>query len=167
MTKASTIPYITEAGIEAAVIALNEEAGAFEQLVVEMEEQQPEVLGYFFAENFESFAQEEREYSLFLLLVIWRSLKDAGATVQEVSADDIEDAEDNNWAMVQDLPSKAFNDRLNVFFENYPQEDLLAFLEDALSPDDEGEDPVTKEGREALFIVLKSVVDCWCGWTQQ
>ncbi|HMN89044.1 MAG TPA: hypothetical protein PKE68_03425 [Saprospiraceae bacterium] len=51
------------------------------------------------------------------------------------------------------------NDRLNVFFDQYLQEDLLAFIEEALADDDD--DPiVTKEAREGMFVVLKTLTDC-------
>lgn len=161
----STIPFISEDAIEQAATSLNAEDAGFEKAIDELEAEQPQVLGYFFAENTESFTQAEREYMLLLLLVVWRSIKNTGVTPPLVSADELEEAEDRNWELVQDLPAKAFSDRLDVFFDNYPQEDLLAFLEDALSPDEEDDELVTKEGREALFVSLKSVVDCWTGWS--
>ena len=48
-----------------------------------------------------------------------------------------------------------------MFFENTQQEDLLAFIEDSLTPgeDDDEEFPVTEEGAEAMFVMLKTVVD--------
>lgn len=161
----SSIPFISEDIIEQAAVSLNADDGGFEKAIDELEAEQPEVLGYFFADNTESFTQAEREYMLLLLLVVWRAVRNAGINPPVISADELEEAEDHNWELVQDLPVKAFSARLDVFFDGYPQEDLLAFLEDALSLDEEEEDEiVTKEGREALFVGLKSVVDCWTGW---
>jgi len=52
---------------------------------------------------------------------------------------------------------KKFRERLDEFFEETKQEDLLAFIEDALLDDEES--PVSKEGREPMFVTLKAVID--------
>ena len=49
---------------------------------------------------------------------------------------------------------------MDVFFENYQQEDLLAFVEDSLIDDED--EIVTKVGREPMFVALKSIIDCLC-----
>jgi len=46
---------------------------------------------------------------------------------------------------------------LDIFFKDYPQEDLLAFAEDALTEDDDS--PVTAEGREPMMVFLKTAID--------
>ena len=55
------------------------------------------------------------------------------------------------------MTAKRFRDRMDIFFENYSQEDLLAFVEDNLVEDEDS--LVTKEGREPMFVALKSVID--------
>lgn len=162
---ASAIPFISEEAIERVTLEFSEDETSIEHAIEELETEQPEVFGYFFSENIESFTSSEREYALLLLLTIWRSVKNTGITPHPVSADELEEAEERNWELVQDLPVKSYHDRLDVFFENYPQEDLLAFLEDAFSMEEENDESeiVTKEGREALFMILKSVIDCWTG----
>ena len=62
--------------------------------------------------------------------------------------------------IINEVTSKQFRDRLNVFFEKTSQEDLLAFIEDSLL--EEEEELVTKVGREPMFIALKSIIDSWC-----
>jgi len=49
---------------------------------------------------------------------------------------------------------------MDIFFKNYFQEDLLAFVEDSLIEEEEG--LVTKVGREPMFVALKSIIDVWC-----
>ncbi|MEO0876376.1 MAG: hypothetical protein AAFY48_17390, partial [Bacteroidota bacterium] len=45
------------------------------------------------------------------------------------------------------------------FFKQHPaEEELLALVEDAILDDDES--PVTNEGREPIFVSLKSIIDC-------
>ena len=46
---------------------------------------------------------------------------------------------------------------MDVFFEDYAQEDMLAFVEDNLVEDEDS--TITKEGREPIFVALKSVID--------
>ena len=58
------------------------------------------------------------------------------------------------------MTAKKFRERLDVFFQDYFQEDLLAFVEDSLS--EEEEEMVTKIGREPMFVALKTIIDCWC-----
>ncbi|MBL7793695.1 MAG: hypothetical protein JNK77_15310 [Saprospiraceae bacterium] len=153
---------VTETVLDAAAEALGESAEAFNDAVVELEEQQPEVLGYFFAEHFEAFTQEEREYAFYLLLVIWKAITMVVPELPTVDAEALEEAEERNWTLLQDVQTHNWHDRLDVFFQDSPQEDLLAFIEDGLTIDEEEEEPVvTKEGREALFVALKSVIDCW------
>ncbi|MFT5382917.1 MAG: hypothetical protein ACI81W_000313, partial [Saprospiraceae bacterium] len=63
------------------------------------------------------------------------------------------------WEKLSENQSKGFRDKLDVFFENTSQEDLLAFVEDALVQDEE-DDMISPEGREYVFITLKTIIDC-------
>ena len=111
------------------------------------------------------FTQKENEYILYLILVIWKALGLSGERVPDVTELQLSQAEGHNWERLQGVKAKGFHERLNVFFDNYPQEDLLAFVEDALAEEEEEEMPlVTKEGREAIFVSLKSAIDCLTGW---
>ena len=116
------------------------------------------MLAYLFNEDFKVLTKEERDFMLFLLLVVWKAIKNTGAVVAPITEKQLSDAEESNWAKIQTSKAKNFRDKLDVFFEQYPQEDLLAFIEDAIT--DEEEELVTKEGRESLFVTMKSVIDC-------
>jgi hypothetical protein len=61
---------------------------------------------------------------------------------------------------MENSTGKQFSDRLNPFFEGYPQEDLLAFAEEAVT-EDEGEPDgiIGKEAREPIFVALKTMID--------
>ncbi|MCB9047860.1 MAG: hypothetical protein H6556_00415 [Lewinellaceae bacterium] len=159
---------ISESLIEQAAEMLEISEESYEQAVGEMQERQPVLLSYFFTENFQVFTQDEKEYLFYLMLVIWKAISLSGESVPAVTEQQLSQAEDDNWAQVQGIRAKGFHERLNVFFDNYPQEDLLAFVEDALAEDEEEEDgPVTQEGREALFISLKTAIDCLTGWSRE
>lgn len=128
----------------------------------EMNAQQPALLPFVLGENEEAFAQAERDFMVYLLLVLWKSCVTVQGSCPPIAPDTLSEAEEQNWQLLEAVKAKRFRDRLDVFFENSIQEDLLAFLEDVLTEDEE--DPenqvVTREGREPMFILLKSVVDC-------
>ncbi|HQN57775.1 MAG TPA: hypothetical protein PLR24_11095 [Saprospiraceae bacterium] len=118
---------------------------------------QPALIAYLNQENLQLLTEEEFDYGTFLTTIIYKVFKENGAEVAEVTAAQIDMAEEANWDILSRATGKKFSQRIDVFFENYAQEDLLAFVEDALVPD---ELPiVTSEGREPLFVTLKTIID--------
>lgn len=154
--------FITEKLIEQAAEMLHTPEEEQENIILEMRAKQPVLLAYFFSDTFQPFTQEEREYLFYLTLVIWKAIGLSGREMPSVTEEQLGLAEEANWEKMQEARGKSFHERLNPFFENYPQEDLLAFVEDALAEEEEG--PLaTKESREAMFVCLKSVIDCLAG----
>jgi len=81
-----------------------------------------------------------------------------------VSEEQIGEAEEANYAILEASTSQKFRDRLNDFFEGSPQEDLLAFAEEAvLEDEDEADALVSKEAREPIFVAVKTLVDVLTG----
>ncbi len=151
---------ISEDTLDQIVERFDDSDQAYVQAVEQMESEQPVLLGYLFTDEFEAYTQDEKEYLLMLTTIIFTAIRDTNAgalppvTVQALSA-----AEEQNWAKLEGISAKSFNERMDIFFEDYIQEELLAFVEDALADDDE--DPiVTKEAREPLFVTLKTIIDC-------
>jgi hypothetical protein len=155
------ITMVPEALIDKVAETLETSESAFQEAISALGDEQPALLSYFFSEDMEAFTQEEKDYLLFLTVVIWRSVLQSGLTPPQVSPDDLTEAEEENWDMLQAISSPRFRERLDPFFLSTPQEDLLAFIEDALLDDEDS--PVTKEGREAMFVTLKTVVDVLTG----
>lgn len=151
--------FIPEAWIDEAAASLSTSTEAFEAAIEELREQHPVLLSYCFTENFEAFTEAEQQYFLYLLLVIWKAVSRSEEQPPEVAEQDISLIEDYNWSKLQGSKGKTFRARLDVFFEAYPQEDLLAFAEDALTQDDEAAEIVSREGQEALFVSLKTIID--------
>jgi hypothetical protein len=149
---------ISEQAIEAAAAWLDESEDRFEQTIQQLQEEQPVLLSYLFSETFDAFTHREKEFFLYLTLVTYLAVTRETGEKPFVTEEQLSKAEEHNWALTQGIQAKRFHERLDVFFEDSPQEELLAFAEDALS--DESDEWVTKEGREALFISLKSIVDC-------
>lgn len=156
--------FISETAIEQAAAALEASEQAFEDTINEMQEKQPVLLGYCFSENFQAFTQQEQEYMLFLALVIWKAVRDTAGGQPVVEEEAISKAEDHNWELFLANKTGDFRARLDPFFENYPQEDLLAFIEDALAEEEGAQaEVVSTEGRAALFVSLKTITDCLIG----
>lgn len=150
--------FIPETTIEtiAAKIGQNEET--YQQTVVRFSEEYPLILAYLLSENFDVLTEEEKEYLLYLTTVIVFSAKEEGVPdTTSVTEKMIGEIEEKNWELLQASKGKSFRERVDVFFEKYPQEDLLAFVEDALVEDEDSF--VTKVGRAPIFVALKSIID--------
>ena len=154
--------FISETQIDAIAEQFAESKSFFEQCILDLEAQQPTVVAYLFSDNMRVLRQSEKEYMLYILTVIWQTLHKQGLSIPILNEQHLANAEENNWTLVQGVKAKRFRDRLDVFFEDYFQEDLLAFIEDSLA-EEEDEGILTKEGREPIFVTLKSILD---GWTQ-
>lgn len=155
--------FISQDVIDEAVADLEGQSEAYTQVLATMQQDQPVLFAYPFTENFEAFTEEEREYFLFLMLVIWHAVRkyEVPPAVDEQYLSEVEEA---NWAVMHGNKGGSFRSRLDPFFEGYFQEDLLAFAEDALTQDEEeAEALISREGQEALFVTLKTIIDCLTG----
>jgi hypothetical protein len=158
ISKRLSMQFIDEATIDHVAVRLGTIEEEREAAVVALEQEQPILLAYLFSENFGAFLDREREYILFLVLVIIESIKAKHPNqIVPIDEEKLSEAEEENWTKVQTVKAQRFRERLDVFFKDTNQEDLLAFIEDALLDEEEG--LLSKEGREPIFIVLKSIVD--------
>ena len=150
--------FVDESTIDRVAIRLGTSEKDRSEAIKALEKEQPVLLAYLFSENFKVFLPQEREYILFLVLVLLESIKE---TVQKnippIREEALSQAEEQNWEKIQQVSAKRFRERLDVFFKDTPQEDLLAFIEDALIDEEEG--LLSQVGREPIFIVLKSIID--------
>lgn len=151
--------FIGEDIIDEIADLLNDSSSELDNTVTSLHERQSVLFGYIFSENLKVLHQEEREFVLFLLIIIILSAEKVNGELKPVSVENFENAEEKNWEILEKTGAKPFRERLDAFFENTPQEDLLAFIEDALSDSEDG--LATKEGREVVFVFLKSVIDCF------
>lgn len=122
--------------------------------------QQPVLMSYLLSEGFDLLTEKERDFMLHLALVIWLAVGRTYSALEPVDPETLEDFEEKNWEVMNLHEAKKFRDRLNPFFEETDQEDLLAFIEDALVLEEESEEEISKESREPLFVGLKTIVDC-------
>lgn len=132
----------------------------YEQRMEDFAEAQPVLFAWLFSEHFDLLNEDEKGYLQYLALIAWQSIVKVNGPGEPVSEEQIGEAEEKNYEILEGTEAKKFRDRLNPFFENTAQEDLLAFAEEAvLEEEDELEALVTKEGREPIFVALKTLVD--------
>lgn len=145
--------------IEAAIEELSSSAEKQQELIEQFQEDQPMVFSYLFSESFDSFTEEEKDLLLFIGLVNWRSITKVYPDCPAVSETMINDAEEENWEMIEDMKHKSFQHKLDFFFEGYPQEDLLAVAEDLIIDDDD--QFITQVAKEAIFVSAKTIIDAF------
>ena len=132
----------------------------YEQRMEAFAEAQPVLVAWLFSDNFDLLNEDEKGYLQYLALIAWLAIVKVNGPAEAVSEEQIGMAEEQNYEVLEHSTAKKFRDRLNPFFENAPQEDLLAFAEDAVLEDEDDPDAlVTKEGREPIFVALKTMVD--------
>lgn len=135
-----------------------------EQYMEQFAEEQPVLVAYLFNdENFHLLTEDEKGFVQYLSLIVWMANSKVNGPSESVSEEMIGQAEEQNYALLDASTAKKFRERLDVFFENTPQEDLLAFAEEAVLEDEDIPDAlVTKEGREPIFVAVKTVIDVLC-----
>lgn len=146
--------FISEDRINAAVANAEQDTAS---QIASLSQQQPMILAYLVSEQFELLSSEEKDYFIYLAWVLHQSITSVEKDLPIITEDAIGQAEEANWEIIEKGNKKDFRKLLDPFFENTTQEDLLAFIEDALVADDE--DFVTTAGRELMFVGLKTIVD--------
>ena len=146
---------ISENIIDAQVARL--EAGDFASDLQAFGEAQPYLVDYLSREDTGAFTEQEQELLFFAVLVIYHAIKEGNKEPELVEGEAISSAEESIFSTLQEQSARAFRERLDVFFEQTEEEDLLAFIEDLLVVEEES--GVTKEGREPLFVLLKTCME--------
>lgn len=131
-------------------------------------EAQPVVVAWLFSEQFDLLTEDERGFMQYLTLIAWLAFEKVNGPLEPISEDELGEAEEKNYEVLELSTAKKFRDRLNPFFENTPQEDLLAFAEEAVLEEEGESDPlVTAAGREPIFVAIKTLVDIWCSRNEE
>jgi hypothetical protein len=159
-----SMKFVSEKIIDAIIDELdNLSEENYEQQMEAFAEAQPVVIAYLFDdENTHLLTEDEKGFLHYICLIMWLSYERVNGKTEPVGENEIGEAEEKNYAVLEASTATKFRQRVDAFFEEYPQEDLLAFIEEAVLEDENEPDAlVTKEGREPLFIAAKSVLDCF------
>ena len=132
----------------------------YEKHMEAFSEAQPVIFAWLFGEQFDLLTEDEKGYLQYLSLIAWSANERLNGPIGPVSEEQIGNAEEKNYEILELSHAKNFRDRLNPFFEDTPQEDLLAFAEEAvLEEEADPEALVTTAGREPIFLALKTLID--------
>jgi len=129
----------------------------FEAELASFKEKYPVLHSYLLNEQLSLLTEEEYQILWFDAMVLVRSFELADLIPTSITAIDLEDFESNNWSLFENSKPMGFRDKLNIFFEQTEQEDLLAFVEDSLADDEEM--PISSAAKEIIFISLLSILD--------
>lgn len=97
-------------------------------------------------------SDEEKDYLSGMIAVI---LESSGFNSSKIQGNDWSEIEDQNWSEFENF--RSLKDYFDVVFKDYPEEDLLAYIEDSLA--EEEEDFISNAGREYILIKTKTLVD--------
>ena len=148
---------ITEKAIDKMIETTDASPKAIDQFWLNVESQSPLLSVYIASIDQAILTDDEYSQLLYITMIIVRCYLADEDTLPEIeSADHLSDLEDRNWAVL-DGQKGDFRTRITPFFDNYVEEDLLAFIEDMLVEDEDG--VFTPIGREVIFVKSKSIVD--------
>lgn len=148
---------IPESTIEQIIDHFENDENAYVQALAEIMETQPALLAFLKQESIDILLEAEKDIFWYIVLVVYHSILKSETEITEISDEKLGENEERNWTVYQEQPRGTFRDKITVFFKDYHQEDLLAFVEDTLELDENS--PMTSVGREVIFMSSKSIID--------
>jgi len=148
--------FIPESVIDQSIEALSA-SDSLDAAIKELADAQPFLVAYLSSETTAAFSNEEKDFLFFATSVIVSAVEAVEPAPRILGLEMLTEIEEENFTILTETKGKEFRDRVTIFFEDYSQEDLLAFAEDALEEDEEN--LITDEGREYLFVMLKTIID--------
>ncbi len=148
---------VNEKTIEGIIESL-EENNKLLALEKRWEENFPAISDYLNQDNFSLLIDEEKAYVSFIVAVIFLSWEEKfGKFDKDLKPKKLEKIEEENWEKLNNAKGKTFREKLDVFFDGYTQEDLLAFIEDSIQDDEE--QMVSGAARDIVFISAITILD--------
>lgn len=125
-----------------------------------MAEKQPVMASYLTAEDHEAFSEGETQYLYYLAVLIWMCFDRTYPEMVEIDEETLALREEQNWNRIDSLRPASLKSIVDRIMPDYPEQEMLFYLEDALQLDEEDpEHPVTKAGQIPLFVTLLSIAD--------
>lgn len=142
----------------------------------EMLEEQPAILEYLYRlddlpfsyKEQVHFSEAEREYILYIGIVLWRALQQSPRPKHAVTWAELDELVDDFEAFAHDLVRQGHDEipgAALLMIENHPEPELLRFIVDAIRPraDDPKFPPIRPEHRSAAMIVFQIVLTAMVG----
>jgi len=148
--------YISEEIIEKQLKELEDEAFG-QQWMEDLLQKEPILAGFLFSEDLKILEDEEQSFYAYLVVAIWSSVATNEYASAQCEPERIDELEEKNWEVFSNAKGD-FRSKMDGFFESFPQEDLMALIEDMLESESEDEF-LTKEGKELVLIKTKTMLD--------
>jgi hypothetical protein len=148
--------FVNESTIENVITQLEDEKYFMEQLSF-LDKNHPILLSFIGNDRLELLTDEEIYFLEFMTLVIYLSCKEELKKDIRIDGKTLEKNEENNWELWNENIKKSVKNAFDIYFQNYPQEDLLAFVEDVLQNDEDQN--ITSVGMEIIAVTSKSIID--------
>ncbi len=148
---------IPESIIEQVIDHYENDEEAYVKALAEIMESRPALLAFLGQESIDILLEDEKDILWYIVLIIYTSIERSEQKMVDVTDIKLSENEEKNWTLYQEQPRGSFREKITAFFEDYHEEDLLAFVEDTLEVDDAS--PITAVGREVIFISSKSIID--------
>jgi len=143
--------------LEKHIDRLAEQALVFEEEVDQWTQNQPALASYVLSDDFSLLTDLERETLLFGATVLFSMARKHQSTDQVVAEEEIGELDEANWTWLEESDGKGLSNKMDSWFENYPEPELLAFIEDLCI--DEEEEDLSPAGSEMMVVALKTVAD--------
>jgi hypothetical protein len=136
---------------------LSEQALVFEDEVDQWTQWQPDIAAYILSDDFSLLTEVERETLLFGATLLLTVARENGLATEPISEETIGELDEANWTWLEESEGRSLSDKMDVLFDQYPEPELLAFIEDLCT--DEEEEDLTRSGGEIMVVALKTVAD--------
>jgi hypothetical protein len=136
----------------------------YPKLITKFSKEQPFILTYLMVVDDERFNEDERELLLYLGTVVWRMMSRSNKPLPEVTENMIDEAEQKNIKMLEYLEGKTktgFYDTTATILEGHNQPEVIRYVVEALTEDDEDDVEIQEENIGIMMIYLKTVIDCF------
>lgn len=149
--------FISEDIINPIIDQLSGEESNYERKIELFSEEQPFLLSFLLSGGFDVLEEEEKSLLFYLAMVIFYSIKSEYEEIDIIELEIIQKIDEENWTTVDQNKYKTLKEIADHYFEEYGQEDMLAFVEDALTEDEEYQ--ISNIGRNVIFVSMKTIID--------
>ncbi len=149
--------FISEDIINPVIDEISDDEALYEERMLTFSEAQPFLLAFLLSEGFNVLEEEEKSLLFYLSMILYYSVLSEYPEMDIVELDQIQAVDEENWTVVDRSKFKSMKEIADHFFDGYAQEDLLAFVEDALGEDEEYQ--ISNIGRNVIFVSMKSFID--------
>lgn len=133
------------------------------QTVKRLEKEQPEILAFLMAADYDVLNQDERELLLYLGITIWEMMRQGRPRPKRIGEKRLDRFIERTDQMAEYLMGESpedFEDAVEKIFKGHNQINVLRYAVEALFEMDESENPgVREEMKGLLFMNLKTVVE--------